>query len=86
MKDAPAPNTALYVHDDYSAGGNRHSGANGTCPASSSLPSSSNTYTVNQRCNTLPPWGQFHDDIVLHERDHEDGINDCLTGSTASSR
>ncbi len=86
MRDAPAPSTALYVHDDYSTGGNGHSGANGTCPASSSLPSSSNTYTVNRRCNTLPPWGQFHDDIVLHERDHEDGINDCLTSSTASSR
>ncbi len=85
MKDAPTPNTALYVHDDYSTGGKRHSGASSTCPASSSLPSSSNTYTVNQKCNTLLPWGQFHDDIVLHERDHEDGINDCLTSSTAST-
>ncbi len=86
MKDAPVPKTALYVHDDYSTGGKRHSGSNSTCSASSSLPSSSNAYRVNQQCNTLPPWGQFHDDIVLHERDHEDGINDCLTSSTASRK
>jgi hypothetical protein len=85
MKSAPVPKTALYVHDDYSTRGKRHSGANSTCPASSSLSSSASTHSVNRKCNTLTPWGQFHDDIVLHERDHENGINDCLTSSTASS-
>jgi len=84
MRDAPSPDTEIRVNDDYSSSGPRYTGARSTCsPNSNSLPSSASYHRVNTACQTIKNMTSFRNDILTHERDHESGINDCLTSSTA---
>ena len=90
MDRAPSPNTEIWINVDYSTYGPRYPGAQGTCPPrSNSLTAAANYYRVNDACQTLPAMNSFRRDIISHEREHEDGINDCLTRSpkgTAAAR
>jgi len=82
MDRAPSPNTEIWINVDYSTYGPRYPGAQGTCPPrSNSLTAAANYYRVNDACQTLPAMTSFRRDIISHEREHEDGINDCLTRS-----
>lgn len=82
MDRAPSPNTEIWINVDYSTYGPRYPGARGTCPPrSNSLTAAANYYRVNDACQTLLAMNSFRRDIISHEREHEDGINDCLTRS-----
>ncbi len=82
MDRAPSPNTEIWVNVDYSTYGTKHPRARRTCPPrSNSLPAAENYYRVNVECQTIGAMNSFKRDIISHEREHEDGINDCLTTS-----
>ena len=83
MRNVPAPDVHIYVHDDYSASGQPYSGSAGLC--GSNLPANANYFSVNGACNTIPNWNGFKNAVLAHEREHENGINTCLTGSSAAS-
>ncbi len=86
MPSPPKASTALLIHTDYSASGRRYSGARGTCqPPPHSLAARANVYEVNDStaCNRLSAMEAFYAIIVAHEREHEAGINACLSSGTA---
>lgn len=82
MDRAPSPNTEIWINVDYSTSGPPYSGARGTCPPlSDTLAAAANYYKVNDACQTLGAMDSFRGDIISHEREHEAGINHCLTSS-----
>jgi hypothetical protein len=81
IADPPEAYPTIWIHDDYSNGGQDYSGSAGIC--GSTLSSSANYYKVNDVCSTLPAWGSFRVDILTHERDHEAGVNACLRSAAA---
>ncbi len=46
------------------------------------LGSSESYHTVNTSCQTLQYMGEFRNDLIEHEREHEKGHNECLRSST----
>jgi len=40
---------------------------------------------ANTVCGTLTIWNATHDAILAHERQHESGYNNCLSGMAAQS-
>ena len=40
-------------------------------------------HEVNDSCNTLSAMVDFRNDIIVHERDHEAGLNACLSSGAA---
>lgn len=83
MEKVPAPKVHIYIHADYSASGQSYSGAAGLC--GSNLPANASYSSVNGACNTIPNWNGFKTAVLAHEREHENGINTCLSSSSASS-
>ena len=59
-----------------------YSGANKTCLASETQLKDKETMDrVNRICGTIGAMEAFVDEIIAHEREHEDGYNKCLRGS-----
>ena len=83
----PVVPTEIHVREDYDPSNPSnlptYPGANNTCmnpvPA---LGSSESYHTVNTSCQTLQYMGEFRNDLIEHEREHEKGHNECLRSST----
>ena len=68
----------LHVAIDYDASGPRYDDADGTCYAASSLTTGGNFYEVNTLYDTYNAMLSFVDQIIAHERYHEEGFSLCL--------
>ena len=83
----PAPpqlSGALYLHSDFTTGGNTYGLAHKTCNAVRST--TANVYEVNSKCGYGGNLATWEGMVVAHEREHENGGNRCLaSGSAAQS-
>ena len=85
VKKLPPIASELHISKDYTPHGNgpKHPGANSSCPGSlTGLSGTGASYfEVNDFCNSLPGLWDTRADIEAHEREHENGYNQCLKTS-----
>lgn len=77
VKTAPSVTGRLWVHSDYSTGGGDYPKASAV-QCATGVPDLASYYDVNSACNTWGVVEAWHDDIVIHEQDHEKGFNKCI--------
>ncbi len=82
MKDPPEVHTTIHIHHKFAQSGPAYPGANDTCARSSTLRENETHRTVNNRCGTSKELDSYFLMVLAHERDHEAGINECLTSSS----
>ena len=81
---APVISSHLWISGDYSDNqGKSYPGAGNTC-SGYGLSDIASYYSVNTECGTDPAWRAFEDKIVVHEYEHEAGLDACLSGRTGS--
>ena len=78
----PEPTGLIEYANDYSNEGPAYQNANTTCTGASGL-NAANYHQVNEACQTLASMNTFKQQIVEHERYHEEGYDQCLGSSTA---
>ena len=76
--------TTLWIHSDYTTWGPDYAGAGSTCTEASHLTKGS-VFDVNSACSTWDAALTFGGVIETHERDHEDGLNACLSGHNGTA-
>ena len=72
------------MRDDYNpAGGlSRYSLPDNLCQPDRASADSVSYRQINTDCGTIGIMNAWHDEIVKHEREHEEGFDQCLTGAT----
>ena len=86
MSARPSADPVIKIHSDYSANGPAYAGAQSTCAkAASAVAASASYYEVNDStaCNRLAAMDAWRATILAHEREHEMGVNACLSSGAA---
>ena len=86
MSARPSADPVIKIHSDYSDSGPAYAGARATCAAAAStVAASASYYEVNDStaCNRLAAMDAWRATILAHEREHEAGVNACLSSGAA---
>ena len=81
---APEASGDLHMSTDYNSSGLSYNMNGSICSAALGFRSAS-YYTLNDTCGTDGIWSAFMHKIIAHEREHEDGYNDCIDGATGQT-
>jgi len=80
----PSITGRMDIHHDFASFGPAYPGANTACANAAGLRPDDNYWNVNRACGTFPAYTAWRDFLIRHERQHERGWSNCMTGGTGS--
>ncbi len=78
----PSITGRMDIHHDFASYGPAYPGANTACANAAGLPHADNYWNVNRACGTFSAYTAWRDFLIRHERQHERGWSNCMTGGT----
>ena len=74
----------MYLHTDFTTGGDAHSTAVGPACSAARARVTANVYEVNKACGLDGNLESWENMVTAHEQEHEDGANKCLRSGGAA--
>lgn len=78
----PSVTGRMQIHHHYASSGPAYPSANTACANAAGLPYADNYWNVNRACGTFSKYTAWRDFLIRHERQHERGWSNCMTGGT----
>lgn len=78
----PSVTGKMEIHHNYASNGPDYPGANTACANAAGLRPDDNYWNVNRACGTFSAYTAWRDFLIRHERQHERGYSNCMTGGT----
>lgn len=78
----PSITGRMQIHHNYASYGPDYPGANAACANAAGLSHADNYWNVNRACGTFSEYTAWRDFLIRHERQHERGWSNCMTGGT----